>query len=65
MIVFKLEQIMARRGLTDKDLQRFGMNRVTLKGLLSGRNVRIDYPVLNKLCQILNCQPGDLLEYRP
>lgn len=62
-IVFKLEQVMDKKGITEKDLQNGGMNRITLRGLLSGRNTRTDHGVLAQLCFLLDCQPGDLLVY--
>ena len=65
MLVIKLEEVFKKRGLTEKDLTAQGVNRNTLKALLSGRNTRIEFAVLEQLCKILGCQPGDLLEYRP
>jgi putative transcriptional regulator len=65
MIVFCLEKVMEDKGITAKQLLSAGMNRVTLKGLLSGRNTRIDYGVLDQLCRNLNCQPGDLFTHKP
>ena len=44
---------------------RIGITQANLSILKTGkaRAVRVD--TLNKLCRALNCQPGDLLEYRP
>lgn len=61
MIVLKLEKLMKERGLSEKDMISAGINRNTLKALLSGRNTRTDHVVLEKLCVILQCRPGDLL----
>lgn len=36
-----------------------------ITGLTSGRASRVDFETLRKLCQRLNCQPGDILEYIP
>lgn len=36
-----------------------------ITGLTSGRARRVDFGTLNKLCGILNCQVGDILEYIP
>lgn len=36
-----------------------------ITGLTSGRAKRVDFETLNKLCRILECQPGDLLMYTP
>lgn len=65
MIIFDMEQIMDAKKITEKDLEKKGMNRATLRLLLAGRNTRIDYTVLNQVCKHLNCQPGDLLRYVP
>lgn len=62
-IVFKLEEIMKEKGITKKDLQNGGVNRITLRGLLAGCNTRTDHSVLAQLCYLLDCQPGDLLIY--
>lgn len=60
MLVFKLEKLMQERGLTEKDIIAGGINRNTLRALLSARNTRIDHATLEKLCLILDCSPGDL-----
>lgn len=65
MIVTKLEQIMREKGLTDKDLIQAGINRNTLRTFKAGINAQTNHKVLEQLCKILGCQPGDLLEYRP
>jgi putative transcriptional regulator len=36
-----------------------------ITGLTSGRARRVDFATLNKLCRVLNCVPGDILEYIP
>jgi len=36
-----------------------------ITGLTSGRARRVDFETLNKLCRVLNCSPGDILEYVP
>ena len=37
----------------------------TISAMCTGKAKHIPVDVLNKLCKALNCQPGDLLEYRP
>lgn len=65
MIVFNIYDIMEKMNLSEKDLLKKGFNRVTLRFLLTGKNTRIDYSVLNQLCKHLNCQPGDIMKYVP
>lgn len=36
-----------------------------ITGLTSGRAKRVDFETLNKLCKILECTPGDILEFVP
>lgn len=36
-----------------------------ITGLTSGRARRVDFETLNKLCRVLSCTPGDILEYVP
>ena len=66
MIVFNIDVMLARRKMSLTELShRVGIAVANLSILKTGkaRAVRVD--TLNKLCRALNCQPGDLLEYRP
>ena len=36
-----------------------------ITGLTANRARRVDFTTLNKLCKVLNCTPGDILEYSP
>ena len=66
MIVFNIDVMLARRKMSLTELShRVGITMANLSILKTGkaRAVRVD--TLNKLCRALDCQPGDLLEYRP
>ena len=66
MIVFNIDVMLARRKMSLTELShRVGFTMANLSILKTGkaRAVRVD--TLNKLCRALDCQPGDLLEYRP
>ena len=66
MIVVNLDVMMARRKMSLGELaQKVDITMANLSILKTGkaRAVRVD--TLNKLCRALDCQPGDLLEYRP
>ena len=72
MITNRLEQAMlnygARRGkrLTLNELaEGTGIAISTISRFGSGKNIRLDYNTLDKLCAFLECQPGDLLNYVP
>lgn len=65
MIVFNIDVMMAKRKMSLTELsERVGITMANLSVLKTGkaRAVRVD--TLNKLCAALECQPGDLLEWR-
>ena len=65
MIVFNIDIMLARRKMTLTELsEKVGITMANLSILKTGkaRAVRVD--TLNKLCAALQCQPGDLLEFR-
>ena len=65
MIVFNIDIMLARRKMTLTELsEKVGITMANLSILKTGkaRAVRVD--TLNKLCTALQCQPGDLLEFR-
>ena len=65
MIVFNIDVMMARRKMSLTELsEKVGITLANLSVLKTGkaRAVRVD--TLDKLCAALNCQPGDLLEWR-
>ena len=62
----KVKSIMVERGLKKWDLRQMGINGTVLDKVLSGpltKSKRVDTETINKLCQILDCQPGDIMEY--
>ena len=59
----KLNAIMQERGVKKFDLRKGGVNASILDKALSGGNV--DTKTINKLCALLKCQPGDIMEYVP
>ena len=61
-----LDQLLADRGMTLTELaQRVGVTNVNLSVLKNGRAKAIRFTTLTSICQALDCQPGDLLSYRP
>ena len=64
MIISRLDRVMADRKISLNDLAaKVGITNVNLSKLKTGKVVAIRFSTLNEICRILNCQPGDILEY--
>jgi putative transcriptional regulator len=60
-----LDELLAARGMTLSELsERVGVTIVNLSILKNGRARAIRFSTLSKLCEVLDCQPGDLLSWR-
>jgi putative transcriptional regulator len=65
MIIVNLDVILAKRKMRSKELaERIGITEANLSLLKSGKVKGVRFDTLNKICEALLCQPGDLLEYR-
>ncbi len=65
-IIVNLDVMMARRKMRGRDLAlRIGITEQNLSLLKSGKVRGMRFGTLARLCAALECQPGDLLEYRP
>jgi putative transcriptional regulator len=65
-IVVRLDVMLALRKAKSKELaQHVGITETNLSLLKSGRVKGIRFETLEKICQYLDCQPGDLLSYEP
>ena len=63
-ITIHLDKLLADRGMTLTELsERVGVSMVNLSILKNGRARAIRFTTLTRLCQVLDCQPGDLLSY--
>ena len=63
-IVIRLDKLLADRGMTLTELsERVGVSVVNLSILKNGHARAIRFSTLTRLCQALDCQPGDLLSY--
>jgi len=63
-IVVRLDVALAQRKMTSKELAaKIGISEQNLSVLRSGRARGVRFNTLDAICQELNCQPGDLLEY--
>ena len=65
-IVFNIDVMLARRKMSLTELaQRVGITMANMSILKTGKAKAVKVSTLAKLCAALDCQPGDLLEYRP
>ncbi len=58
----KLNLLMKEKGIKKYDLRKSGVNATILDKALSGSG-NVDTRTINKLCKLLDCQPGDIMEY--
>ncbi|MEV0528619.1 helix-turn-helix transcriptional regulator [Streptomyces sp. NPDC050439] len=65
-IVVHLDRLLLEREMTLTELaERVGVTHANLSILKNGRARAIRFTTLTRICEVLNCQPGDLLDYRP
>ncbi|MBC1963040.1 helix-turn-helix transcriptional regulator [Listeria welshimeri] len=63
-IVLRLDRIMADRKISLNQLSKeVGVANVNLSKIKTGKVSAIRFSTLNEICKVLNCQPGDILEY--
>lgn len=66
MIVLRLDRLLADRKMTLNELsQRVGVSNVNLSRIKTGKVSGVRFNTLNAICDALDCQPGDILEYVP
>lgn len=64
MIIIRLDVMLAKRKMSVTELsERVGITMANISILKNGKAKAIKLETLNKICQVLDCQPGDLLEY--
>lgn len=59
----KLYALMEERGLNKNWLRKNGINPKVVDALWKGKNVNMS--TINDICALLNCQPGDIIEWIP
>ncbi len=65
-IIVNLDVMLARRKMRSKELaERIGITEQNVSLLKSGKVKGIRFETLEKICEVLQCGPGDILEYRP
>ena len=66
MIVVNLDVMMAKRKISSGDLAaKVGITQANLSILKNQKAKAVRFSTLNDICKALDCQPADLLEYRP
>lgn len=64
-IIVNLDVMMAKRKISLGELsERMGITPSNLSILKTGKAKAIRFSTLESICDILDCQPGDILEYR-
>ncbi|OCO98257.1 MULTISPECIES: helix-turn-helix transcriptional regulator [unclassified Ensifer] len=65
-IVVNLDVMLAKRKVRSRDLaEQVGITEQNISLLKSGKVKGVRFDTLEKICSVLECQPGDILEYRP
>ncbi|MEC6748829.1 helix-turn-helix transcriptional regulator [Marinilactibacillus sp. XAAS-LB27] len=63
-IILRLDRVMADRKISLKELsEKVGVANVNLSKLKTGKVSAVRFSTLNAICKVLECQPGDILEY--
>ena len=65
-IVFNIDVMLAKRKMSLTELsEKVGITITNMSILKTGKAKAVKVSTLARLCEVLECQPGDLLEYRP
>lgn len=63
-IVINLDVMMAKRKMSSQELaEKVGITQANLSILKTNKAKAIRFSTLSKICEILNCKPGDILDY--
>lgn len=65
-IIVNLDVVMAQRKISSGELaEKIDISQANLSILKTGKARAIRFSTLEAICQALDCQPGDILEYKP
>ena len=65
-IIVNVDVMLARRKMSSGELaEKIGISAANLSILKTGKARAVRFTTLSALCRALDCQPGDILEYRP
>lgn len=66
MIIINVDVMLAKRKMSVTELtERVGMTMANISLIKNGKVKAIKLETLDKICEALDCQPGDVLEHRP
>lgn len=66
MIIVNIDVMLAKRKMSVTELsERVGITMANISILKNGKAKAVKVDTLNKICKALECQPGDILEWRP
>ena len=64
-IIVNVDVMLARRKIRSKELaERIGITEQNVSLLKSGKVKGVRFETLDRICEVLECQPGDILEWR-
>ncbi|KFC19648.1 helix-turn-helix transcriptional regulator [Chryseobacterium sp. JJR-5R] len=64
-IIINLDVMLAKRKMQSKELaEKLGISTVNLSVLKTGKAKGVRFDTLEAICKALECQPGDILEYK-
>lgn len=64
-IIVNLDEVLAQRIMRSKELaELIGISEQNLSLMKSGKVKGVRFETLSKICKVLECQPGDLLEFK-
>jgi putative transcriptional regulator len=64
-IIVNVDVMMAKRKMSSQELaEKIGITQANLSILKTGKAKAVRFSTLEAICQVLDCQPGDILEYR-
>ncbi|MCM1100228.1 MAG: helix-turn-helix transcriptional regulator [Clostridium sp.] len=64
-IILRLDRVMADRKISLNELaKQVGISNVNLSKMKTGKISAVRFSTLNAICDVLDCQPGDILEFR-
>jgi len=65
VIIVNLDVMLAKRKLSVTELsEKLGITMANVSILKNGKAKAVKFPTLEKICEVLDCQPGDILEYK-
>ena len=64
MVKFKVKVMLAMREMTQKELaEKTGIRPPTISAICTGTIKHLPVDVLDRICDVLDCQPGDIIEF--